>query len=152
MKQALNTWNPLRELEDFQHRILSAFSPARTTQDGGNQRMTNLEWVPLVDITEADDSYLILAEIPQVEKDDVKVTVENGTLNIRGERRLEKVDEAKTRYHRLERAYGAFARSFSLPPDADPSRVEAQFRDGVLRLRVPKSEEARPKQIEVQVN
>ncbi|MGB9601732.1 MAG: Hsp20/alpha crystallin family protein, partial [Limisphaerales bacterium] len=89
-------------------------------------------------------------ELPEVKKDDVKVTVENGVLTISGERKFEK-EEKGVRYHRIERSYGYFARSFSLPEDADAEKVSAEFKDGVLKVHVAKSEKARPKQIEVKV-
>ena len=138
----------MRELENFQNRILNAFAPA-----GGDRGDTSpvSAWAPLVDITEDDDAYHISAELPQVKKEDVKVTLESGVLTITGERRFEK-EENKRKYHRVERAYGYFSRSFSLPGDGDPSKVEAEFKDGMLNVRVAKSEEARPRQIEVKVN
>lgn len=155
MKHALSNWNPLRELEDFQNRILGAFHPVPPARDGTNSRSSSralTDWVPLVDITENDESYTITAELPQVQKDDVKVTVENGTLTVTGERKFEKEEGDKKKYHRVERAYGCFARSFALPEDSDVSNIDAQFKDGMLNIRIAKSEAARPKQIEVKVN
>jgi HSP20 family protein len=84
-------------------------------------------------------------------KEDVKVTVENGVLTLSGERKLEKEEKGK-RYHRIERAYGSFVRSFTLPDDADSDKVSAEFKDGVLKVHVAKSEAAKPKQIEVKVS
>lgn len=138
----------MRELENFQNRILSAFTPALGSR---NNDSLPAVWAPLVDITEDEDAYHISAELPQVNKEDVKVTLENGILSISGERRFEK-EETKRTFHRVERAYGSFSRSFSLPGDGDPSKVEAEFKDGMLNIRVPKSEEARPRQIEVKVS
>ena len=112
--------------------------------------MTVAEWIPLVDITEDDQAYLIKAELPEVKKNDVKVTVENGVLNISGERKFEKEEQNK-RYHRIERAYGSFTRSFAVPDDADDSAVTAEFKDGLLTVRLAKSEKARPKSVEVKV-
>lgn len=154
MKHAVTGWNPLRELEDFQNRILRAFNPNPSPRDGNGrqQSMAMTEWAPLVDIVEEEDAYLIDAEIPQVNKEDVKVTVENGMLTISGERKLDKEEGDKTRFHRVERAYGCFARSFALPDNSDTSKVEARFKEGMLHIRVAKSETARPKQIEVKVN
>ncbi|MGO8763626.1 MAG: Hsp20/alpha crystallin family protein, partial [Limisphaerales bacterium] len=94
--------------------------------------------------------YLIKAELPEVKKNDVKVRVENGVLYISGERTLEK-EEKNKRYHRVERAYGSFIRSFALPENADPQQVNADFKDGVLSVHVAKNENARPKSIEVKV-
>ena len=104
----------------------------------------------MADITEDDKEYLIKAELPEMRKEDVKVTVENGVLTISGERKFEK-EEKKKKYHRVERGYGTFMRSFALPDDADFNKVNAEFKDGVLTVHVPKTEHAQPKQIEVKV-
>ena len=106
------------------------------------------EWAPAVDITEDDKEYLVTAELPQVRKENVKVTVENGILSISGERKFEKEEKGK-KYHRIERSYGSFLRSFDLPDDADPTKVDAKFSDGILNVHVAKSESAQPKQIEI---
>ena len=142
----------MRELEEFQSRILSAFNPSSPRRSNGHQdSMALAEWSPLVDITEDDKEYLITAELPEVQKNDVKVTLENGVLTITGERKFEK-EESHKKWHRVERAYGSFARSFSLPTDVDAAKIHAEFKDGLLKVRVTKSEAARPKQIEVKVH
>jgi HSP20 family protein len=156
-KPTMNTltqWNPMRELEDFQSRILSAFNPdwSRRSGDGQNSRSSSsVAWMPLVDIAEDDSEYLITSELPEVKKEDVKVTVENGVLTITGERKFENEEKGK-KYHRVERSYGSFTRSFVLPDDGDPAQIAAEFKDGLLKVRLAKSEKAKPKQIEVQVN
>jgi HSP20 family protein len=104
-----------------------------------------------VDIQETDAEYVVKAELPEVRKDDVKVTVENGVLTLRGERRQEKEEKGK-RFHRIERAYGTFLRTFTIPIDADENKVAAEFKDGMLRVRLPKTEKPRPKAIEVKVS
>ena len=147
----ITRWNPLRELEDFQTRILSAFNPGWGRHGNGQDTPAMNEWMPLVDITEDENEYLITSELPEVKKDDVKVTVENGVLTITGERKFEKEEKNKT-YHRIERSYGSFARSFVLPDDGDAGKVNAEFKDGLLKVRVTKSEKAKPKQIEVLVS
>ena len=112
--------------------------------------MAVAEWAPLVDISEDDQEYLIKAELPEVRREDVKVTAEEGTLTIMGDRRFEK--EVKGRkYHRVERAYGSFARSFSLPENANPAKVTAEFKDGVLTVHLIKTAKATPHQIEVKI-
>jgi HSP20 family protein len=141
----------MRELEEFQNRILSAFNPASTHRGNGQESLALAEWAPLVDIAEDDKEYLITAELPEVKKEDVKVTMENGVLTITGERRFEK-EEKNKKWHRVERAYGSFARSFALPDNGDVAKVNAEFKDGVLKVHVAKSEAARPKQIEVKVS
>lgn len=149
---ALTRWNPLRELEDFQSRFLSTINPATSRRGGnGNDILGISEWMPLVDIAEDDNEYIFTSELPEVKKEDVKVTLENGVLTITGERKLEK-DETHMRYHRVERSYGSFARSFVMPDDGDPAKINAEFKDGLLKVRVAKSEAAKPKQIEVKIN
>jgi HSP20 family protein len=148
---ALTRWNPFREMEELQNRLLSAFNLAPNRRGEGQESITVAEWAPLVDIIEDDKEYLIKAELPEMRKDEVKVTVENGVLTISGERKLEKEEKGR-RYHRVERAYGSFARSFTLPDDADAEKVGAEFKDGVLKVHVAKSESAKPKQIEVKVS
>jgi len=106
------------------------------------------QWLPLVDITEDDREYLIKAELPELRREDVKVTVESGVLTISGERKPVK-EEKGLRHHRIERAHGTFVRSFSVPEDADDSKVAAEFKDGVLAVRLTKSEKALPKSVEV---
>ena len=146
----LAKWNPFRELEDIQNRLSSLFG--RTSLRGlGEESMTVSEWTPLVDLAEDDKEYLIKAELPEVKKEDVKVTVENGVLTITGERKFEKEEENK-KYHRIERAYGSFMRSFTLPQDAAGDKVNAEFKDGVLKVHLPKSAEAKPKSIDVKVD
>jgi len=115
------------------------------------ENLTVTEWAPAVDISEDDKEYVIKAELPEIKREDVKVKVENGVLTLAGARKLEKEEKGK-RYHRIERAYGSFTRSFSLPDDADGDKVTANFKDGVLRVQVQKSEKARPRAIEVKVD
>ncbi len=151
MTNTITRWNPLRELEDFQNRILGAFNTASARRSNGQESLTVAEWMPLVDIAEDDKEYLITTELPEVKKEDVKVTVENGVLIITGERKFEK-EETNKKWHRVERSYGSFARTFALPDDGDTGKVNAEFKDGMLNVRVAKSEAARPKQIEVKVS
>jgi HSP20 family protein len=143
-------------MDDMQRRMSSLLDWSPTLFRRGNltpedETITIPEWVPLVDIAEDDKEYLIKAELPEVQKDDVKVTVENGTLNISGERKAEKEEKGR-KFHRVERYYGRFERSFSIPDDADGDSIKAEFKDGVLRVHLAKSEKARPKQVEVKVS
>jgi HSP20 family protein len=112
--------------------------------------MVVADWTPSVDISETEGEYQIKAEIPDVKKEDVKVTLEDGVLTIQGERKYEKEEKGK-KYHRIERSYGSFVRTFSLPDVIDEEKVKAEFKDGVLNLHLPKSEKAKPKAIEVKV-
>ena len=149
--QTITRWEPLREMEDFQNRLSTLFGrPLRRTNGHGREEITLADWMPLADITEDEKEYLIKAELPELKREDVKVTVENGVLTISGERKFEK-EEKKRKFHRVERGYGTFVRSFTLPDDADWKRVKAEFKNGLLTVHLPKSEHAKPKQIEVNV-
>jgi len=117
---------------------------------GGKEALTVAQWSPLVDITEDEKEYLIKAELPDMKKEDVRLTVENEVLAISDERNFEKEEKGK-KYHRIERAYGSFVRSFSLPEDADGGKVTAEFKDGMLHVHLPKSQKAKPKAIEIKV-
>ena len=148
----LTRWDPFKEMDEMQKRLSSIFGLAPLRRgDGEKETMTVTEWSPLVDISEDEKEYLIKAELPEVKKEDVKVTVEKGVLTITGERRFEKEEKDK-RYHRIERSYGSFLRSFTLPDEADESKVNAEFKDGVLLVHLHKNEKARPKSIEVKVS
>jgi len=149
----LITWNPLREMEEAQNRFSTFFGgiptfPIRFPKNGESFKLA--DWSPLVDITEVDHEYLFKADLPEMKKDDVKVTIENGILYISGERRAEK-EEKKKKFHRLERLFGTFERRFTLPEDADPTKIVAEFRDGVLQVHLPKRLMPKPKTVEVKV-
>ena len=150
--QTLTRWEPFREMEDFQNRLSTLFgrAPLRRGNGHGREEITLADWTPLADITEDEKEYLIKAELPELKREDVKVTVEYGVLTITGERKFEK-EEKKKKYHRVERGYGTFVRSFTLPDDADAKGVKAEFKNGLLTVHLPKSEHAKPKQIEVNV-
>lgn len=146
--KVLTSWNPLREIHEFQHRVLNALGNAGT---GEREGTAVAEWVPVVDILEDEKEYLVKAELPEVARENVHVTVENGRLTIKGERRIEKEESGK-KYHRVERSYGSFLRSFNLPENAEAEKVEAEFKDGVLFVHLPKQEKAKPREIEVRIN
>ena len=146
---ALMRWDPFRELEEMSDR-LNRIVARPATKTNGKEALTVADWMPTVDISETAGEYVIQAELPEVKKDDVKVTLEEGVLTIQGQRRQEK-DEKTTKYHRIERSYGTFVRSFSLPDQVNESGVKAEFKDGVLNLHIPKSEKTKPRAIEVKV-
>jgi HSP20 family protein len=150
---ALKRWNQMKGLETFQHNLdsLLLHFPVPPRPERQEQLMTVTEWSPLVDISENDQEYLIKAELPEVRKEDVKVTAEKGTLTIMGERKFEKEDTDR-KYHRVERAYGSFGRSFALPDDANPAKVSAAFKDGVLVVHLVKDEKIKPQQVEVKIS
>ncbi len=143
-------WDPWKEFEEMEKRLSTYFGRPATRTSGDKEAMTVAEWSPLVDITEDEKEYVIKAELPEVKKEDVKLTVQDNVLSIGGERKSEK-EEKRTKYHRIERSYGSFMRTFTLPEDADGTRVAAEYRDGVLKVHLPKSEKAKPKSIDVKV-
>ena len=148
----LTRLNQFKELEDLQHTLGSLFGRSQARwPEGQEETMRVADWSPLVDISEDAKEYLIKAELPEVKKEDVKITMEDGTLTITGDRKFEKEENGK-KYHRVERTYGSFGRSFSLPDDASPAKVTADFKDGVLKVHLAKNEKARPQQVEVSVS
>jgi HSP20 family protein len=116
----------------------------------GDEDYTLSSWTPAVDIAEHDDEYLVKVELPGVNKDEVKLTLENNILTIRGEKKQEK-ETKKENYHRVERSYGSFQRSFTLPAAVKADKIDASYKDGILTVSLPKAEEAISKQIEVKV-
>ncbi|MGQ0667063.1 MAG: Hsp20/alpha crystallin family protein [Nitrospiraceae bacterium] len=147
---ALVRWDPFRELEDMSERLNRVFARPALHTTGGKEHLTVADWIPTVDISESDGEYLIKAELPEVKKEDVKVTVEDGVLTLQGERRQEKEEKGK-RFHRVERSYGSFVRSFTLPESVDEGAVRAEYKDGMLNLHLPKTEKVKPKAIDVKV-
>lgn len=143
-------WNPFQEMADFERRLERFFGRAPVTSGNGEEPIAEQLWSPLTDITEDDKEFLVKVELPEMKKEDVKVTVENGTLRITGERKAEKEEKTK-KYHRIERSYGSFERSFTLPGGADGTKVNAEYKDGVLAVHLPKTAEAKPKAIDVKV-
>ena len=143
-------WNAFKDQDELEGRLATMFAAREATGNGGKEALTVTEWSPLVDITEDEKEYLIKAELPEMKKEDVRLTVENDVLAISGERKFEKEEKDK-KYHRVERAYGSFVRSFALPEDADGAKVSADFKDGMLQVHLPKSVKAKPKAIEIKV-
>lgn len=146
-------WEPFRELDDFITRYNPYFgrlTGARTTTPEASKQAATA-WAPAANISETDAEYLIKAELPEVSKEDVKVTVDDGVITISGERRNE-LEHKDEKQHRIESFYGSFARSFRLPEDADVGAIQAESKNGVLKVRVPKQPAARPRTVEVQVN
>jgi HSP20 family protein len=129
------------------NRLFDGFFHGGTQADGD---LGLSHWTPAVDIAERDDEYLVKVELPGVEKEDVKITLESNILTIRGEKKAEKEETGKE-YHRMERACGSFQRSFTLPTTVKGDRIDALYKDGILTIRLPKAEEAKSKQIEVKV-
>jgi HSP20 family protein len=141
-------WNPLHDVATNQERmgrILDGLY-GRPQED-----LTRSAWIPAVDIYSNDQHELVLkAELPDMKEDEIDLTVEDNTLTLRGERKLDP-EVAEEQFHRIERSYGSFARTFALPPTVDADKVSAQYKAGVLTVRLPLREEAKPKQIKVLV-
>ncbi len=133
-------WDPIRELEEMMRGMQRAFAALPTR---GDESITLSDWSPCVDIGENDQEFVLRAELPEVKKEDIKVNFEDGTLCISGERRVEK-EENSMKYHRLERAYGRFERSFSLPDEADTEQITSEYKEGILTVHVPKNPSAKP--------
>lgn len=143
---AIVRWNPARELASVEvDRLNRMFSELYGETFGRG-------WMPAVDIFENNDHEVVIkAELPDMKREDIDVTVENGVLTLKGERKFED-EKRRDSYHRIERQYGGFSRSFTLPNTVDASRISASYRDGVLTMRLPQREEARPRQIQVELS
>jgi HSP20 family protein len=138
-----------REMEEMSDRLNRLFG-TWTRPVNGKEPLTVVDWTPSVDIQETETEYLVKAELPEIKREDVKVTVENGILTLQGERKHEK-EEKNRKFHRVERSYGTFLRTFTVPNDTDETKVAADFKEGILRVHLPKTEKPRPKTIEVKV-
>jgi len=146
---AIVRWEPFRDLvtsqRDFDRLFREAFSPVY-----GEGELSTRTWAPPVDIYENGDNLVLKAELPGVDPKEVEIRVEDNTLYLKGERKFEK-EVKEENYHRVERSYGAFTRTFSLPNTIDSDKVQAEYKDGVLTLTMPKKEEAKPKTIKINV-
>jgi HSP20 family protein len=148
----VTTGNPLREIDEEQNRLHRFFLGGFPNRMGSGEihSMAVADWFPEVDISEDDHEYLLKADLPEIKKDDVRVTVEDGILSVSGERKSEK-DDLKKKFHRIELSFGTFRRSFTLPEDADSTKVTAELRDGVLRVHLPTTPVAKSKATQVKV-
>lgn len=144
----LKKWEPMREMDDLFDRYTRALGAAN---DRSPQQVATGDWMPRVDISETDESYAIHAELPAVKREDVQVTVDGGVLTIKGERKQE-TENKNRKFHRVERAYGSFIRSFTLPESVDTDSISGTFQDGVLNVTIPKKAKAVAKAIEIRVN
>jgi HSP20 family protein len=144
------SWDPFRELEEMRSRLAPLLGRWPTLPGGKEEPFNLMEWTPAVDIAEDDKEYTIKAELPGMNKEDVKVTVDGSVLSITGERKSEKEEKDK-KYHRIERSYGSFMRSFTLPEGTASDKIAAEFKDGILKLRLPKEEKAKSKTVDVKI-
>ena len=137
-------YDPFRDIRSLQSEVNRLFSGATT----GREDMLNGEWLPKVDVFENENNLVLEAELPGMRRDDFDLSFENNMLTLKGERRFEKKDEGDS-YHRVERSYGSFTRSFTLPPTVTVEGAKAEFKNGVLNVTLPKREETRARKIEV---
>ena len=145
---AIVRWNPTRDLMQMREEMDRVFNQFLRRGDGEEATWGQGVWAPPVDIYETDDAFLLKADLPGFTKDDVTIEMQQNRLIIRGERKRE-TEAKEDQYHRLERAYGRFERAFWLPTTVDAEKIQATFKDGVLELRLPKSEAAKPKRIAI---
>ena len=143
-------WDPFRELENVNARLNRMFGDLSARRADYDDAALFTDWAPAVDIEETEKEYVLKADLPDVKKEAVKVAIENGILTMEGERKQETEEKGK-KFHRVERSYGKFVRRFALPSEIDAGNVRAEFKDGVLTVRVPKAAITKPKAIEVKV-
>jgi len=149
--RGLRRWDPFREMASLRREMDRLFGEyfgrVRGTEEEG---LVTGTWAPAVDIYETDDKVVLKAELPGLKKEDIDIQIRDNTLTLKGEKKFEK-EVKEENYHRVERAYGSFQRSFTLPSTIKQEGIEASFKDGVLEISLPKVEEAKPKQIKIQV-
>ena len=141
-------WEPFRDIDDMFDRVL-ADTMRRWPRTSNDERRV-YDWAPAADVSETDGEYLIKAELPEVRKDDLNITVQEGVLTLAGERKAEKREENE-KLHRIERFHGSFSRRFTLPDDADEQGIKAESKDGVLVIHIPKQKVAHPQPRQIQV-
>lgn len=152
---ALIKWNPSKELLDMEREFNRMFRNLTNRFGFGNgddidREYENAVWSPLSDIYEDQDNYVLTMDLPGIRKEDVKISYADGQLNISGDRKQEKESKNGT-YHRMERNYGKYFRTFTLPKKIKVDKIDAEFKDGQLTITVPKADEAKPKQIDIKV-
>jgi HSP20 family protein len=146
----LTRWEPFREFEKLPEQMVRLFGFPTIRPYTAEEALTVADFMPPVDIYETEKEYLIKLDLPELTKEEVKVFVEDGVLSIQGERKKEKEEKGK-KFLRIERSYGTFLRTFTVPPDADDTKIDAEFKEGLLKVHLPKSEKAKPKTIDVKV-
>ena len=152
---ALVRWNPARELLDVDRELKKMFNSFENRfgfgKENDNEEYESAVWMPLTDISENKDSYSLKLDLPGVDKKDVKISYSNGELQISGERKEEK-EEKDSKYHRVERSFGKYYRSFRLPEKIKDDQIKAEFKNGSLNILIPKADEVKPKEIDIKVN
>ena len=146
----LTKWDPFKDLLTLQDRMNRLFDESVRNVKPGDEALSSAIWSPAVDIYETDDEVVVKAELPEINQKDIDIQIENNTVTLRGERKFNK-ETKKENFHRIERAYGSFSRSFTLPSTIDQEKIRADYKDGILKISMPKREETKPKQIKVAV-
>ena len=144
---AVTRWDPFRDLNILQERMNRLFENAGRGWTPEEPASTTT-WSPAVDIFETEGEIVVKAELPGMDRKDIVLHMENNVLTLRGERRLEK-ETKEENYHRIERSYGGFSRSFTIPTTVDEQNISAEYKDGILRIVLPKKEQVKPKQIKI---
>lgn len=152
MRTTLTRWEPVNDIANLGQRMDRLFDEmmGRGLRRIADEDRIRGSWSPAVNIMEKEDAILITADLPGMKGEDVEVSVDNGVLTIRGERKLEEATEGET-YHRIERVYGVFERTFTLPNSVDPGKIEAKFTNGEMVVTLPKREESKPRSVKVKV-
>jgi len=148
-EREISTWSPFRDLVNMQREVGRVLDGLWSDLDENGGSMSH--WAPQVDVIENKDAYILKAELPGVNKNDVKITLHENVLTLRGEKKQES-EQKDSNFHRVERSYGIFERSFTLPTGVKSDKIDASYKDGVLTVTLPKVEEAKPKEIEVKVS
>ena len=144
-------WDPFRNMTTLQDRINRVFDEAVNRSKDYDDEVSKCDWRPIVDIYDTEKAIIINAELPGVSKDNITLDVKENILILKGERKSEE-EVKKENYYRMERCFGTFERAFTLPSTVDPAKISANFKDGILRIAIPKPEEKRPKQISINVD
>ncbi|MFZ0388903.1 MAG: Hsp20/alpha crystallin family protein [Calditrichia bacterium] len=148
---AIVRWRPARDLMGIQDEMNRMFERFFGSDTEGREMMGQSDWYPSVDISENKDEFVINAELPGLKKEDIHISFKEGNLIIEGERKAEKKEE-DVNYHRIERSHGKFCRTFQLPSRIEQDKISASYQEGILNVKLPKSEESKPREIEVKVS
>ncbi len=150
---SLVRWDPFRELEDMSNRLNRFFGRSMLgvgSTQGSHEMMSVPDWTPTVDIVETPEEYMIKADLPEMRREDVKISMADHVLRIEGERKAEKEEKGR-KYHRVERYYGSFMRTFTVPENVDGTKIRAEYKDGVLNVRLPKTAAHAPKAVDIKI-
>jgi HSP20 family protein len=145
---AITRWDPFRDLSILQERMNRVFEDAAVRGWKSDEPSATTSWSPAVDIYETDSEIMVQAELPGVDRKDIALQLENNVLTLKGDRRFEK-ETNQENYHRIERSYGGFSRAFTIPTIVDEDKIRADYRDGILKIALPKKEQVKAKQIKI---